>query len=79
MNNEIFESVKEVIIAQLEVDAEKVKMESSLVQDLGADSLDLVEVIMALEEKFELEIEDEDAEKIATVEDIIKYIESRKQ
>jgi len=78
MNNEIFESVKEVIIAQLEVDAEKVKMESSLVQDLGADSLDLVEVIMALEEKFELEIEDEDAEKIATVEDIIKYIESRK-
>lgn len=79
MNNEIFESVKEVIIAQLEVDAEKVKMEASLVQDLGADSLDLVEVIMALEEKFELEIEDEDAEKIATVEDIIKYIESRKQ
>jgi len=78
MNSEIFESVKEVIIAQLEVDAEKVKMESSLVQDLGADSLDLVEVIMALEEKFELEIEDEDAEKIATVEDIIKYIESRK-
>ena len=77
MNSEIFESVKEVIIAQLEVDAEKVKMESSLVQDLGADSLDLVEVIMALEEKFELEIEDEDAEKIATVEDIIKYIESR--
>ena len=77
MNNEIFESVKEVIIKQLEVDAEKVKMESSLVQDLGADSLDLVEVIMALEEKFELEIEDEDAEKIATVEDIIKYIESR--
>lgn len=79
MNNEIFESVKEVIIAQLEVDAEKVKMESSLVADLGADSLDLVEVIMALEEKFELEIEDEDAENIATVEDIIKYIESRKQ
>ena len=52
-------------------------MESSLVADLGADSLDLVEVIMALEEKFELEIDDEDAEKIATVEDIIKYIESR--
>ena len=77
MNNEIFESVKEVIIKQLEVDAEKVKMESSLVQDLGANSLDLVEVIMALEEEFELEIEDEDAEKIATVEDIIKYIESR--
>ena len=77
MNNEIFESVKEVIIAQLEVDAEKVKMESSLVADLGADSLDLVEVIMALEEKFELEIEDEDAEKISTVEDIVKYIESR--
>lgn len=77
MNNEIFESVKEVIIAQLDVDAEKVKMESALVADLGADSLDLVEVIMALEEKFELEIEDEDAEKIATVEDIIKYIENR--
>lgn len=77
MNNEIFESVKEVIIKQLEVDEEKVKMESSLVQDLGADSLDLVEVIMALEEEFELEIEDEDAEKIATVQDIINYIESR--
>ena len=78
MNNEIFEGVKEVIMEQLDVEEEKVKMEASFIDDFGADSLDIVEVIMNLEEKFGLEIEDEDAEKLSTVEDVIKYIESRK-
>lgn len=79
MNNEIFEGVKEVIMEQLDVEEEKVKMEASFIDDFGADSLDIVEVIMNLEEKFGLEIEDEDAEKLSTVEDVVKYIESRKQ
>ena len=78
MNNEIFEGVKEVIMEQLDVEEEKVKMEASFIDDFGADSLDIVEVIMNLEEKFGLEIEDEDAEKLSTVEEVVKYIESRK-
>ena len=73
----MLEKIQELVAEGLNIDAEKVVPTASFKEDLGADSLDLVEVIMALEEKFELEIEDEDAEKIATVEDIIKYIESR--
>jgi acyl carrier protein len=61
---------------QLGVDAEEVTPEASFVNDLGADSLDTVELVMALEEAFKIEISDEDAEKIATVSDAIKYIES---
>ncbi len=70
------EKVKGIIMEQLGVDAEEVTTEASFVNDLGADSLDTVELVMALEEAFKIEISDEDAEKIATVGDAIKYIES---
>jgi acyl carrier protein len=70
------EKVKNIIMEQLGVDAEEVTPEASFVNDLGADSLDTVELVMALEEAFKIEISDEDAEKITTVSDAIKYIES---
>jgi acyl carrier protein len=66
--------VKEIIIQQLGVDADKVTPEASFVDDLGADSLDVVELVMAFEEEFDLEIPDEEAEKITTVGDAIAYI-----
>lgn len=69
-----FEKVKAVIVDQLGVDEDDVTMEASFVDDLGADSLDIVELIMGLETEFDLEIPDEDAEKIATVGDAVKYI-----
>jgi len=69
--------VKEIIIEQLSVSAEEVVPEASFVDDLGADSLDLVELIMVMEEKFEQEIPDEDAEKLQTVQDAISYIKER--
>lgn len=68
--------VKKIIIEQLGVKEEQVTNESSFVEDLGADSLDTVELVMALEEEFELEIPDEDAEKITTVQQAIDYIMS---
>lgn len=71
---EIFEKVKTVIVEQLGIDEENVKMDSSFLDDLGADSLDIVEFIMALEEEFGLEIPDEDVEKIVTVKDVVEYI-----
>ncbi len=70
--------VKEIIVEQLGVDPEQVTTEASFVEDLGADSLDTVELVMALEEEFNLEIPDEDAEKIATVGDAIEYIERKR-
>ena len=73
-----FEQVKEVIVEQLNVSPEEVKPEANFVNDLGADSLDVVEMIMALEEKFEIEIPDSEAEKIETVQDVIDYIEKAK-
>ena len=66
--------VKEIIVEQLGVDANQVTDEASFVDDLGADSLDTVELVMALEEKFDIEIPDEDAEKITTVGDAIEYL-----
>ncbi len=66
--------VKEIIVQQLGVDADKVTAEASFVDDLGADSLDVVELVMALEEEFGIEIPDEDAEKIGTVQDAVDYI-----
>jgi acyl carrier protein len=66
--------VIEIIVEQLGVSEEEVALEASFVDDLGADSLDLVELIMALEEEFGLEISDEDAEKIQTVQDVVNYI-----
>jgi acyl carrier protein len=68
------EKVKHIIVEQLGVDEEEVKPEASFVDDLGADSLDVVELVMALEEEFGLEISDEDAEKLTTVKQAIEYI-----
>jgi acyl carrier protein len=68
--------VKEIIINELGVDAEKVTPEASFVEDLGADSLDTVELVMAFEEEFGMEIPDEEAEKLRTVGDAISYISS---
>jgi acyl carrier protein len=74
----IFDEVKEVIVEQLNVSPDEVKLESDFVEDLGADSLDVVELVMALEEKFEIEIPDDEAEKIKTVKDVVDYIEKAK-
>jgi acyl carrier protein len=71
---EAFERVKKVAVAQLNVNADEVTMEASFTKDLGADSLDTVELVMALEEEFGMEIPDEDAEKITTVGEAVKYI-----
>ncbi len=68
--------VKKIVIEQLGVKEEDLKPEASFVEDLGADSLDTVELVMALEEEFETEIPDEKAEKIATIKDAVEYIES---
>ncbi len=68
------EKVKEIIVDQLGVDEKQVNPEASFIDDLGADSLDTVELVMALEEEFDVEIPDEDAEKIGTVQNAIDYI-----
>ena len=77
MANNIEEKVKEIIAEQLGIEVEQIKPESKFVDDLGADSLDVVELIMAFEEAFDIEIPDDDAEKIQTVEDVINYIKSK--
>lgn len=74
---EIEEKVKKIIVDQLGVDAAEVTPEASFVEDLGADSLDTVELVMALEEEFDIEIPDEEAEKIVTVKDAIEHIKAR--
>ena len=74
----LLDDVKEVVIEQLDCDPAEVKEDSKFIEDLGADSLDVVELVMALEEKFDIEIPDEDAEKILTVGDAISYIENNK-
>ncbi len=71
---EIFERVKGIIVEQLGVTETSVTMEASFIDDLGADSLDIVELIMALEEEFDTEIPDADAEKVVTVGDVVEYI-----
>ena len=73
----LFEQVKEVIVQELSVPEEKVKDSSTFEGDLRADSLDVVELVMELEEKFEIEIPEEDFEKIKTVGDLVRYIESK--
>ena len=75
----IFDDVKAVIVEQLSVGTDEVKLESKFVDDLGADSLDVVELVMALEEKFGIEIPDEEAEKISDVKDVVEYIEKLKK
>lgn len=73
----IEEKVKNIIVEQLGVDIESVTPEASFIDDLGADSLDIVELVMTMEEEFDLEIPDEDAEKIKTVADVSNYIKSK--
>jgi len=73
-SEEVFDKVKEIIVEQLGVAENAVNTEASFIDDLGADSLDIVELIMALEEEFDLEIPDSDAEKVVTVGDVVDYI-----
>jgi acyl carrier protein len=75
--NEIEARVKKIVVEQLGVKEDEVAVDASFVDDLGADSLDTVELVMALEEEFETEIPDEDAEKIITIKDAVAYITSR--
>lgn len=71
----VFDKVKDIIVDQLGVDEDKVTMKASIAEDLGADSLDVVDLVMSLEEEFDMEIPDEAVEDIKTVGDVVKYIE----
>ena len=73
----IEEKVKDIIVEQLGVNPEQVTPQASFIEDLGADSLDIVELVMAFEEEFSVEVPDEDAEKLQTVGDVVKYIDTR--
>jgi len=75
---EVLDRVKKIVIDRLGVDEDKVTLEASFKEDLGADSLDVVELVMELEDEFDLEISDEDAEKITTVGEVVNYISSHK-
>lgn len=74
-----FDRIKKVIVEQLDVSEDEVTPEAAFMEDLGADSLDIVELVMALEEEFEIEIPDEDQEKIRTVNDAVSYVEGKIQ
>ncbi len=74
----VLDEVKEIVVEQLNANPDEVNEESRFIEDLGADSLDVVELVMALEEKFDIEIPDEEAENIATVGDAVKFIEENK-
>ena len=71
--------IKDIIVEQLGVDPERVKPEASFIDDLGADSLDIVELVMAMEEAFDVEIPDEDAEKLRSVQDVYSYLDTKVQ
>lgn len=77
MSANVEERVRTIICDQLAVDAEKVKASSSFIEDLGADSLDIVELVMTMEEEFDMDIPDEEAEKMKTVGDVITYINAK--
>ncbi|MEK8022255.1 MAG: acyl carrier protein [Candidatus Hydrogenedentota bacterium] len=77
--SDTYQRVKEIVVEQLGVEEEQVTIEASFINDLGADSLDQVELVMALEEAFGIEIPDEDAEKISTVGKAVEYIDSHKK
>ncbi|EHM10115.1 acyl carrier protein [Thermanaerovibrio velox DSM 12556] len=74
---ELMSRLKEIVMDRLNVEEDQIKPEASFVEDLGADSLDIVELIMGIEEEFDIEIPDEDAEKLATVGDAINYVKSK--
>lgn len=74
--SDVFDRVRDIIVEQLDVDESQVTMEASFAEDLDADSLDVVELVMELEDEFDLEIADEEAEKISTVGDAVEYIDS---
>lgn len=74
----MLDKIREIVVEQLGVDADQVTLDSNFVDDLGADSLDTVELIMAFEEEFDIEIPDTDAENIKTVKDVVEYIEANK-
>lgn len=71
----VFDKVKDIIVDQLDVDEDKITMEASITEDLGADSLDVVDLIMSLEEEFDIKIPDDEVENVKTVGDIVKFIE----
>ncbi|MGN1133908.1 MAG: acyl carrier protein [Oscillospiraceae bacterium] len=73
----VFEKVRDIVVENLDVDADAVTPEASIIDDLGADSLDVVDLIMAIEEEFDVEVPDEEVANIKTVDDIVKYIESK--
>lgn len=75
----VFEKVREILVDQLDVEEDAVTMESSITGDLGADSLDVVDLVMSLEEEFDCEIPDDEIENIKTVGDIVKFIEDRQE
>lgn len=74
----MLDKIREIVVEQLGVDADQVTLEANFIEDLGADSLDTVELIMAFEEEFDIEIPDTEAEKIKTVQDVVNYIEANK-
>jgi len=78
-SEEIFEKIKAIIVEQLGVTENSVTMDASFIDDLGADSLDIVELVMAMEEEFDIEIPDEEAEKVVTVRDVVDYIKDNVQ
>ncbi len=71
----VFDKVKDIIVDQLDVDEDKITMDASITEDLGADSLDVVDLIMSLEEEFDIKIPDDEVENVKTVGDIVKFIE----
>ena len=73
----VFDKIREIIVEQLDVDEDKVTTDASITEDLGADSLDVVDMVMSIEESFDLEIPDEEVENIKTVGDIVKFIEAK--